>query len=241
MRLKLLLWSLCCMLSLPSWAQAPIRVATEHWPGYTSADGSGAYFELLHMVLGTAATPHISVMSFARAVIVTERNQADVVFAVTAKDSALLLRSNYPMDWDRIVAVYRRDNPLANDITQGRINRLRLSWRIGYNYGVVLGLDNKGYEALTAEQGVQLVQNKRLDVFLSEEDELKTPVIQQLMANGLAAQAMAIEPIFVGFAPSATGRALKLRWDNGWQQLQGSAKLNEFYQRHPGMRVPATE
>lgn len=216
----------------------PIRVATEHWPGYTSADGQGAYFELLQLVLQPKDPLRIQLIPFQRSIAAVERQQADMVFAVTAKDSSLLLRSNHPIDSDRIIAVYRSDGPVKLPINHSDLNKFRLSWRIGYNYGDVLGLDVTGYEALSAEQGVQLVKSQRLDVFLSEEGDLDTPAIQALLAKDLARHPIAVEPIFIGFAPSARGRALKQHWDQAWLERQHDPALRSFYQRYPGMRVP---
>lgn len=216
----------------------PIRVATEHWPGYTSADGQGAYFELLQLVLQPTVPLRIQLMPFQRSIAAVERNQADLVFAVTAKDSAVLLRSNHPIDSDRIIAVYRTDSSITFPIQKNDLNSHRLSWRIGYNYGDVLGLTVTGYETLSAEQGVQLVKSQRLDVFLSEEGDLDTPAIQALLAKDLALHPIAVEPIFIGFAPSERGRALKQRWDLAWLERQHDPALQSFYQRYPGMRVP---
>lgn len=219
----------------------PIRVATEHWPGYTSADGQGAYFELLKIVLEPTAPLHVQLMPFQRSIAAVERQQADVVFAVTAKDSSLLLRSTQPIDTDRIIAVYRSDGPVKLPLNQPDLNKFRLSWRIGYNYGKVLGLAAPGYETVSAEQGVQLVKNHRLDVFLSEEGDLNTPAIKALLEQQMTQYPIAVEPIFFGFAPSERGRALKQHWDKAWQQRQHQPALQDFYRRYPGMRVPVAQ
>lgn len=245
----IILGSLCFAFSIapaqtavPTTASAtkPIRVATELWPGYTSATGTGAYFELLQIVLKPDPAPKIQLMSFGRAIAATERQQADIVFAVSSRDSRMLLRSNQPMDWDRIVAVYR-DNPnITQALNDNQLHTLRLSWRVGYNYGIVLGLANHGYEAMSAEQGVQLALNERVDVFLSEEDELMSPQIQQWLSKNGKVQPVAVIPIYVGFSPSERGRQLKQQWDHGFTQVQQSADMQDFYRRHPSMRVPAT-
>lgn len=244
----LLSLALCCLWCLAGVAQAaaansskPIRVVTEHWPGYTSAAGTGAYFEMLQIVLKPNPAPKVELMSFTRAVAATERQQADLVFAVTARDSSLLLRSNLPMDWDRVVAVYKTDARISEALRSNQLQQLRLSWRLGYNYGTVVGVPNKGYETLSAEQGVQLALNQRVDVFLSEEDELNTPQIQQWLSKGATVQPIAIVPIYVGFAPTERGRELKQQWDHGFVQAQHTPEMLDFYRRYPGMRVPAAE
>jgi len=219
----------------------PIRVVTEHWPGYTSATGTGAYFEMLYLVLKPDPAPKVQLMPFARAVVATERQQADLVFAVTARDSQLLLRSNLPMDWDRIVAVYKKDARIDQAVRANQLQQLRLSWRLGYNYGSVVGVTTPGYETLSAEQGVQLALNQRVDVFLSEEDELNTPQIQQWLSKGATVQPVAIVPIYVGFAPTERGRELKQQWDHSFIQAQHTPEMQDFYRRYPGMRVPAAE
>ncbi len=105
----------------------------------------------------------------------------------------------------------------------------------------MVGVTTPGYETLSAEQGVQLALNQRVDVFLSEEDELNTPQIQQWLSKGATVQPVAIVPIYVGFAPTERGRELKQQWDHSFIQAQHTPEMQDFYRRYPGMRVPAAE
>lgn len=219
--------------------QQSVRLATEHWPGYSNPDGSGAYFELIRLVLPPAQfAMQWQLMPFGRAIVAVEKGQADIVFAVAPQDSALLLLSAAAMDSDRIVAVYRRDSGLQLPLSEAQLAGLRLSWRLAYNYGQVLGVSSHGYEVPDVMQGLKLVQSGRVDVFLAEQAELDEPIYQTLLQQGLGSGLVRQTAIFAGFAPTPQGRQLKQHWDTRWRQLQGSEELQAFYQRYPGMRVP---
>jgi len=225
----LLLWGL-----MP--ASATLRVATAQWPGFTTATGQGAYFELLQLVLAEPVT--VDIMPYTRAVLTTERQQAEVVFAVTPHDSTLLGLSMDPIDFDEVVAVFRPTAALKIALQQRRFSNLRLSWRQGYNYGVALGLPAQGFEALSIEQGLELVLHQRLDLFLVERSELDSFTPQQLLQSGLAVEHLAFVPIYVGFAPSSRGLQLQRQWNQRWQQLRETGELHRFYQHHDGMLAP---
>ncbi len=220
--------------------QQSVLVATEHWPGYSNADGSGAYFELARLVLPPQQFVLTwQLMPFGRAIVAVEKAQADIVFAVAPQDSSLLLFSAAAMDSDRIMAVYRRDSGLQLPLSEAQLAGLRLSWRLAYNYGQVLGVPAAGYEVPDVWQGLKLVQSGRVDMFLAEQSELAEPRYQAMLQQELATGLLRQSAIYVGFSPTPRGRQLKQQWDERWQRLQGSPAQLAFYQQYPGMQVPA--
>lgn len=156
-----------------------------------------------------AETVTADIIPFTRAVLAAERQQTDVVFAVTPHDSTQLGLSMDPIDFDEVVAVYRPSAELKMALQQRRFANLRLSWRQGYNYGVALGLPAPGFEALSIDQGLELVMHQRLDLFLVERSELDHFTPQQLLQSGLAVDHLAFVPIYVGFADSLRGPQLQ--------------------------------
>ena len=105
----MLLWSLLwSLLVMPVWALEPVRLVTKHWSGFTNTDLSGGYFELVRLVLPPDQYQiNTEFSNFNRAVVLVQKEQADLVLAVTRVDGKQLFLSEFPIDADTVVALYR--------------------------------------------------------------------------------------------------------------------------------------
>jgi len=234
--LWLIMLSCCLNISIAGQSPTVINVATESWVDYTNLDGTGGYFEMLHLIYPADQYQlNSQFMPFGRSIDLVEKGQADIVLSVAVEDSNLLLRSALPIDTDRIVAVSLKT---STPIRYEQLNSLRLSWRLAYNYGDVLHLTASGYEVPNVEQGLRLVLNKRVDVYLAEYHELFKPVFTEWFDTQLQQDLIRITPIYIGFAPTPQGQQLKALWDKRWQQLQQSNALKALYEKYPGLRLP---
>ncbi|OBP16739.1 hypothetical protein A5320_05000 [Rheinheimera sp. SA_1] len=221
-------------------AAEPVRLVTKQWPGYTNADHSGGYFELVQLVLPlTHYQLAIQFSNFSRAVILVQKQQAELVLAVTRVDGKQLLLSEYPIDADTIVAVYR-DNLLPANATQpltlAQLAKYRLAWDLAYNYGQAIGLDVQGYEVADVAQGLDLVKNGRVDVYLAEQSDLEiVESLTKLQQLKLQQSEILQLPVYVGFPRSAKGLQLKRFWDQQFKLLLKQGELHNLYAKYPGM------
>jgi polar amino acid transport system substrate-binding protein len=226
-------------------ATEEVRLVTKQWPGYTNPDLSGGYFELVHLVLPSDKFQLKTEFSnFNRAVTLVQKEQAELVLAVTRVDGKHLLLSEYPMDADRIVAVYRGDMQAAVSAEMrllAQLSKYRLAWDLAYNYGRALGLDVKGYEVTSVRQGLELVSKGRVDVYLAEQSDLELPESQVLLQH-LKLQQEPIQqlPVYVGFPRSVKGLKLKRYWDHQFRLLLKQGKLQTLYLAYPGMVLATT-
>lgn len=227
------------MLSWPL-AADNIRLMTKSWPGYTNEDGTGGYFELVQLVLKPKSGElQLEFSNFNRALGLVEKQQADLVLAVTKEDGHKLLLSAEPIDFDTIMAVYAPRLQLRPPLTIKQLSELRLAWDLAYNYGAALGLSVPGYEVHSVQQGLEMVIKGRIDVYLAEQSDLKESGQPLLQKHQLVQQEILQVPVYVGFSRSVRGAMLKKRWDKGMAALQHSGALQQLYQRYPGMRLPA--
>ncbi len=230
---------LCCW--LPLQAAEPAHLVTKHWPGYTNPDHTGGYFELVQLILPPEQVAlHIELTGFGRAVSLVQKQQADIVLAVTAQDGEQMLLSAYPIDADVVMAVYHHDFVSAQgvvDFSPEKLVTLRLGWEKGYNYGRALGLQTDGYEVDDAVQGLEMLNKGRLDLYLAEAYDLASPAAS-VLSKQLALQQykLAEIPIYIGFSQSSRGQKLKKLWDQRFEQLRHSGLLQKFYQTYPEMR-----
>ncbi|MBU2222973.1 MAG: hypothetical protein KKB00_02960 [Gammaproteobacteria bacterium] len=221
-----------------------VKLVTKHWPGYTNTDHSGGYFELVRLVLPESQfLLKTQFSNFNRALVMVQKQQADMVLAVTRVDGKQLLLSELPIDADNIVAVFR-DQLLtigtANVLTQ--LPKYRLAWDLAYNYGPALGLNVTGYEVTDVAQGLELVSKGRVDVYLAEQADLALPgPLVQLKHLQLQQMLIAELPVYVGFSKSSKGLRLKRLWDQQFRLLLQQGQLQSLQQTYPNMVLPAQD
>lgn len=239
LRLLCVIWT---TLLVPVHAASKIHVVTAVWPGFTNEDLSGSYFDYLRLVLPPEQHPlQVEFSNFGRAIAAIEKQQADLTFGLTPIDAPKALRANLPYDSDRVVAIFLPEvqgiSSLKNMSVQS-LNGFRLAWDLAYNYGEAIGLSSDGYQVASPEQGVSLVINRRIDIYLAEQGDLRSDKVQALLKKAAVRQEEIHQiPVFVGFANNAKGQALKKLWDERLLELKNNGQLAEFYQRHPQMRV----
>jgi len=238
----MLIFSLCSVMAS---ATEQVRLVTKQWPGYTNADLTGGYFELVQLVLPPDKFQlQTQFSNFNRAVILVQKEQAELVLAVTRVDGKQLLLSEYPMDADRIIAVHRSDLKLAGQperVMLAQLPQYRLAWDLAYNYGQALRLDVKGYEVTDVSQGLELVSKGRVDVYLAEQADLElansVALLQYLKLQQTPIQHL---PVYVGFPRSAKGLKLKRFWDQQFRMLLNQGELQTLYRAYPGMVLATT-
>lgn len=233
---------LCNVALAPVHATQQIHVVTAAWSGFTNEDLSGSYFDYLRLVLPPEQySLQVEFSNFGRAIAAIEKQQADLTFGLTPKDAPKALRANLPYDSDRVIAIYLPEvqgiTSLKNMSVQS-LNGFRLAWDLAYNYGEAIGLSSDGYQVASPEQGVSLVINHRIDIYLAEHGDLRSDKVQALLKKTAVRQEEIHQiPVFVGFANNAKGQALKKLWDERLLELKNNGQLAEFYQSHPQMRV----
>ncbi|MFN6972557.1 MAG: hypothetical protein ACK4NN_16925 [Rheinheimera sp.] len=224
-------------------ATEQVRLVTKQWPGYTNPDLTGGYFELVQLVLPAAKFRLDTQFSnFSRALILVQKEQADLVLAVTRVDGKQLLLSEFPMDADDIIAVFRADLLAAEpsaEMTLEQLPNYRLAWDLAYNYGQALGVPVNGYEVTDVSQGLELVSKGRVDVYLAEQSDLESPhALVRLQHLKLQQSKIRQLPVYVGFSRSVKGLKLKRFWDQQFRLLLKQGKLQTLYLANPGMVLP---
>lgn len=232
------------LLCLSSFSAAhPVTIETGLWPGFTNADGSGAYFELARLVLPQKQYPLvIKTNDLGRAWLAVQRGNADLTFGLTQADirSFRLESSALPYDTDTIVAVFMPDRVHPADLTPLRLSALQLGWEKAYNYGAVLGIRAQGFEVQNPAHAIQLLQAGRIEVYLAESGDLNS-VVKQMETAGVAQHWLADVPVYAGFSPNERGKRLKIYWDQRVKQLWQNGQMQAFYQRYPVLEQPEPE
>ena len=220
-----------------------LQISTPVWPGFTNADGTGAYADLFHLIYQTEQVQlvwHFS--NYGRAIALVQQGKHHMVPGLSAHGSIrqhkAVLLSAYPFDFDLIVAIYDPARTSAPQLEQ--LTQYKLAWDLAYDLHLVLGLKEKGYEVLSIKQGLELVKNRRVDVYLAEKSELQqylqgeTPMkLQPLEYTELLK-----DPIYLAFADNNAGRSFKEIWDRRFIDLYKTGQLKTFYRHYPQLTLP---
>lgn len=225
---------------------AELHISTPVWPGFTNADSSGAYVDLFRFIYPKEQVQlvwHFS--NYSRAIALVQQGKYHMVPGLSAHESIsqqkALLLSDQPFDFDLIVAIYHPEHTAPPRLEQ--LKQHKLAWDLAYDLHLVLGLKEKGYEVLDIKQGLELVKNRRIDIYLAEKSELlqylqgETPVkLQPLQYKELLR-----DPIYLAFADNEAGRFFKDIWDRRFIDLYNTGQLKQFYRDYPQLTLPTPD
>ncbi|RVT48700.1 transporter substrate-binding domain-containing protein [Rheinheimera sediminis] len=237
----------CFLVALSAQAEQKLpmqlKISTQVWPGFTNADGSGIYADLFQLIYPTEQVQLVWHFShFGRAINQVQQGKYHMVPGLSAHESIKarqgLLLSAHPFDFDLIVAVYHPAHTTLPKLSQ--LAHYKLAWDLAYDLHLVLDLPEKGYEVRNIKQGLELVKNRRIDIYLAEKNELQ----HYLLSEGakqlppLLYQELLRDPIYVAFADNESGRLFKSLWDQRFLKLYQMGHLKQFYQKHPQLTLP---
>lgn len=238
---------LCCLLLCrPALAEpqaAELHISSAIWPGFTNADGSGAYVDLLQLIYRKEQVQlvwHFS--NYSRAINLVQQGKHHMVPGLSAyestKDHKALLLSAHPFDFDLIVAIYHPSHTAPPQLEQ--LKQQKLAWDLAYDLHLVLNLPEKGYEVLNIKQGLELVKNRRVDIYLAEKSELQQYLQGQtpIKLQPLEYRELLRDPIYLAFADNEAGKLFKTMWDQRFIELYKTGQLKQFYRNYPQLTLP---
>lgn len=209
-----------------------VHISTEQWQGFTHQDHSGAYFDLVRLLLPPEQYKlKVTFTNYNRALALVRQQKADMTLAVSGHNSKNLLLSAKPIDQDQIVAIYHPEVHQLNTVAD--LKSLRLAWNLAYDFGAILGLASVGYEVPSVQNGVELALNQRIDVYLAEQSQIEHyEQSGQLTLRPLVAKTIAADDIYAAFANNESGQRLKCLWDQHFDAALANGQLKQLYQRH---------
>lgn len=214
--------------------QAHIRKATfaaPVWEGYTNADGSGLYWDLLKQVYAPYGLDlKFMNMPWNRAnKLMTAGSMVDGVPGEIPGVEGKLY-AQLPIDIEYHGVMHAAKTPFSG---RASLTGKRVGWRHSYNLIPVEQRDFTLVECIRPERCTEQLEAGELDFFLDEPDELQ---VQRSEAR-LAADAYPIAQLppgkesFMTFADSASGRLLREVYDARVRQMAESGEPAHFYQR----------
>lgn len=204
-----------------AWGSQTIVVSSQ-WPGFTQADGTGLYFEVLRQALRSQGVEFkVQVSNWKRARFAFEQQRADVLVCDYANEHSEGVYPVWYLDMDPAVFVYSRQ-PLSS---LSMLQRQPVGWVLGYKFARLVPNDIQLVELDSHADGFRMLQAGRLAAVVSYQQHVPADWQGPLFKI----QVQAPRPLYPVFQNTQAGRELARLFDLGMQQLQQQGRLQALY------------
>ncbi len=208
-----------------------VDVASDEWADCTLSDGTGLYFDELRMVFEPASKLVIKMVPFARSVQMVEAGKTDICVGVYEGDVAKGLYPKYPIDFDDLTVMMRKD--FASGFKgEASLKDRKTAWIVDYAYDKYLSVPVKLTEVSDRESGIKMLQTGRVDYYV----ETKSTIIPALKDMGISEKDFHLDTVkwiklYVCFVQNDKGKALRAIWDRRMPELLASGALKKAFEK----------
>ena len=221
--MKLITTLLLLILSSGSCYAEQISVGADEWRGYTHADGSGIYFELLNKIYPEYQL-QFKLDSFNRALTKFEQKNLDIIIGVYKEDLQHALFPNWYLDTEYpIKAFYDKKRFSINKLSD--LSTLTTSWLRGYAFDRYLPKLTNSYLVDDVKLGFKLLANKRIDAFIDYSYNLPEEYQQAFSSF----EVLPSRHVYIAFQRNKHGKKLALQFDQKMTELRHSGELERLF------------
>ena len=230
-------WLLMLLCILPVWCQAQeapvvpgkVMLASEAWDDYTNADGSGLAWDVLRQVFEPVGiTLQTRIEPYTRSVGLAQRGEVDGWVGSYRDEVKGVLYPHWNFDSDPIYALGLATSPIPSAETLGDY---RLAWVRGYKYEAYL-LRVRRFDQIQRRDGIlPMLQHGRVDFYIDALTEARYILSQADAPSQFRLTHIVDLPLYVGFADTERGRALRTVFDQRMAVLVKSGELKPIFLR----------
>ncbi|WP_434560704.1 substrate-binding periplasmic protein [Pseudomonas sp. Z4-20] len=206
-----------------------IRAASEEWADYTQADGQGMAWDILREVfepegvkLKTRSVP------YTRSIGLVERADADVQVGAYRDETEGLLYPRWHYDVDHIYALGLASKPSPSLAT---IGDYRLVWMRGYEYDRYLPNIRRFNEIHRSVGILPMLVHDRADFYIDALMEIQDVLSKADDPKQYKLSPLINLPLYLGFANTENGRALRALFDRRMDVLVKNGELKPIFER----------
>jgi polar amino acid transport system substrate-binding protein len=206
-----------------------IKAAAEAWEDHSNADGTGLAWDLLRAVFEPVGVKlKFSSEPYIRALGLAQRGKVDAVVGLFLHDSEGVEypRWQYADDAVGVLGLASMPVPTMSDLPS-----FRLIWVRGYGYQTQYP-QLKRYQEVQRRNGIpEMLMQGRADFYIDDDNEIKSLLKVTEHPELLRMSVLQYLPLYVAFAPTARGRALKQLYEQRMDTLAPSGALKPIFQR----------
>ncbi len=226
---------LALLMAAAPWAAAgdsqpgQIRLVSEEWADYTNADGTGVAWDVMRKVFQPAGIEVVPQSApYSRAIGLVKRGEADAWVGSYKDESEDNLYPRWHFDVDHIYALGLASKPAP---TLATIGDYRLAWVRGYAYGKYLPRVREYREIQRREGILPMLEHDRVDFYVDAMTEVDYVIGQSSQPDRFRRTHVVELPMYLAFAPSERGEALRDVFDKRMAELVRSGELKPIFER----------
>jgi polar amino acid transport system substrate-binding protein len=210
-----------------------ILLVSEHWIGYTEADGTGLGWELMREIFEPAGVKvEQRIEPYTRAVGLVQRGEADAWIAAYKDEVEGTLYSAWHYDIDEIYSLGLASKPAPSLNT---LAKYRLAWVRGYEYQHYLPNVLHFNEVARRDHILPMLEYGRSDLYIDARPEMDFILAQSRDPQRYRLTYLTSIPLYLSFADTLRGHALRDLFDARMSELVRSGKLRPVFAKwkHP--------
>ncbi|MFA7894527.1 substrate-binding periplasmic protein [Pseudomonas putida] len=226
---------LALLMAAAPWAAAgdsqpgQIRLVSEEWADYTNADGTGVAWDVMRKVFQPAGIEVVPQSApYSRAIGLVKRGEADAWVGSYKDESEDNLYPRWHFDVDHIYALGLASKPAP---TLATIGDYRLAWVRGYAYGKYLPRVREYREIQRREGILPMLEHDRVDFYVDAMTEVDYVIGQSAQPDRFRRTHVVELPMYLAFARSERGEALRDVFDKRMAALVRSGELKPIFER----------
>ncbi|WP_434578701.1 transporter substrate-binding domain-containing protein [Pseudomonas sp. Z5-35] len=206
-----------------------IRAASEEWADYTQADGQGMAWDILREVFEPEGVKlKIRSVPYTRSIGLVERADADVQVGAYRDETEGLLYPRWHYDVDHIYALGLASKPSPSLAT---IGDYRLVWMRGYEYDRYLPNIRRFNEIHRSVGILPMLVHDRADFYIDALMEIQDVLSKADDPKQYKLSPLINLPLYLGFANTENGRALRALFDRRMDVLVKNGELKPIFER----------
>ena len=219
----------CTANALEQTLPAEIHVASEVWENHSNADGTGLAWDLLRAVFEPAGVKLVgSSEPYTRSVGLAQRGKVDAALGMYRDEVGDLDFPRWPYAADRVVALGLTRLPKP---TLQTLANYRLIWVRGYAFQDQLHSVGR-YQEVQRREGIPaMLREGRADFYIDDDAEVDFLLASLERPTDLQVTELQLLPLYLAFARTERGRALKQLYEQRMDVLVRSGSLRAIFNR----------
>ncbi|NIX92556.1 amino acid ABC transporter substrate-binding protein [Pseudomonas fulva] len=206
-----------------------VHLVSEEWADYTNADGTGVAWDVMRKVFQPAGIEVVPQSApYSRAIGLVKRGEADAWVGSYKNESEDNLYPRWHFDVDHIYALGLASKPAP---TLATIGDYRLAWVRGYAYGKYLPRVREYREIQRREGILPMLEHDRVDFYVDAMTEVDYVIGQSSQPDRFRRTHVVELPMYLAFARSERGEALRDVFDKRMAELVRSGELRPIFER----------
>ena len=202
-----------------------LKVVSEEWVGYTNADGTGTYWDIIRAVYGKHYQIELIATTWSRALNLVETARADILVGSYKDTSRKLIYPKYHLDLEYpLYALF--DKTIHNINEMNDLAGLYIAGNKDYGLEKLLPSSSHFYGVPYIDNVVNLIDKKRIDVAISYRSNLSLADPE----NRYSHKAIGKEQrLYLAFSQSAKGEQLRKRYEQDIIILIANDELKQYF------------